>query len=108
MAIRAAVDIGGTFTDVVVYDEDAQATTVGKTLSTPADLITGILDGFTATGVPVADLRMIVHGSTVVINALTERRGARVALLTTAGFRDVYEIGRVNRPDAFSLSFTRP
>lgn len=105
MTIRAAVDIGGTFTDVVLYDDEQHRTVVGKTLSTPDDLTEGILAGFAAGGTAVDEVASIVHGSTVVINALTERKGARVALVTTAGFRDVYEIGRVNRPEAFDLEF---
>ncbi|MFJ3802587.1 hydantoinase/oxoprolinase family protein [Streptomyces sp. NPDC090088] len=105
MSTRAAVDIGGTFTDVVVYDDERGSTVIGKTLSTPHDLIEGILAGFTACGTDVANAAMVVHGSTVVINALTERKGAHVALVTTEGFRDVYEIGRVNRPEAFDLGF---
>lgn len=107
MTIRAAVDIGGTFTDVVVYDDDRQRTLVGKTLSTPHDLIAGIVRGFADSGADAGDTSMVMHGSTIVINALTERTGARVALVTTEGFRDVYEIGRVNRPEAFDFSFTQ-
>ena len=107
MSIRAAVDVGGTFTDVVAYDDASGATVVGKTLSTPADLTDGIFAGFGSALVDPAEVAALVHGSTLVINALTERKGARVALVTTLGFRDVYEIGRVNRPDAFDLHFTQ-
>ncbi|WP_433171443.1 hydantoinase/oxoprolinase family protein [Actinoallomurus sp. CA-150999] len=107
MARRVAVDIGGTFTDVVSYDYLSREITVGKTLSTPDDLIEGILSGLTLSGTGIDDTEMIIHGSTVVINALIERHGAQTALVTTEGFRDVYEIGRINRPDAFNLSFRR-
>jgi N-methylhydantoinase A len=107
MPIRAAVDIGGTFTDVVAFDDATGQLMLGKSLSTPNDLIEGVAEGIDSAGVPVADIAHLVHGSTVVINALIERRGARTALVTTAGFRDVYEIGRINRPDAFNLSFTK-
>ncbi|QFG21346.1 hydantoinase/oxoprolinase family protein [Actinomadura sp. WMMB 499] len=107
MPIRTAVDIGGTFTDVVAYDTGKGRITLGKALSTPHDLIEGVLDGLAAAGVPPADLGFLIHGSTVVVNALIERKGARTALLTTEGFRDVYEIGRINRPDAFNLAFTK-
>ncbi|MFJ8577266.1 hydantoinase/oxoprolinase family protein [Micromonospora sp. NPDC093277] len=107
MAIRAAVDIGGTFTDVVAYHEQTGELLLGKALSTPRDLIRGVFDGLTAAEVPLDELAFLIHGSTIVVNALVERRGARTALVTTAGFRDVYEIGRINRPDAFNLSFTR-
>ncbi|TDC86471.1 hydantoinase/oxoprolinase family protein [Actinomadura sp. 7K507] len=107
MPIRAAVDIGGTFTDVVGYDDVEGTLMLGKTLSTPHDLIDGVFGGLRAADVPVPDLDFAIHGSTVVVNALIERKGARTALLTTAGFRDVYEIGRINRPDAFNLAFTK-
>ncbi|MFG2056805.1 hydantoinase/oxoprolinase family protein [Micromonospora sp. NPDC048930] len=107
MPIRAAVDIGGTFTDVVAYHEETGELLLGKALSTPRDLIEGVFDGLTAADVPLDELAFLIHGSTIVVNALIERRGARTALVTTAGFRDVYEIGRINRPDAFNLSFTR-
>lgn len=107
MAIRGAVDIGGTFTDVVAYDDVAGRLMLGKTLSTPHDLIEGVFRGLEAAEVSLEELGFAIHGSTVVVNALIERKGARTALLTTAGFRDVYEIGRINRPDAFNLAFTR-
>lgn len=105
MSMRVAVDIGGTFTDVVGFDDVSQQIVVGKTLSTPRDLIEGITTGLDVTGIPLSEPDSIVHGSTVVINALIERKGAVTAVITTEGFRDVYEIGRVNRPDAFNLDF---
>ena len=107
MPIRGAVDIGGTFTDVVAYDDGTGRLMLGKALSTPHDLIEGVFDGLAATEVPLEELDLAIHGSTVVVNALIERKGARTALVTTAGFRDVYEIGRINRPDAFNLSFEK-
>ncbi|VFA97782.1 hydantoinase/oxoprolinase family protein [Nocardia cyriacigeorgica] len=107
MAMRMAVDIGGTFTDVVAYDDVRRTLALGKALSTPADLIAGIFDGVRAAEVPDEELSLVIHGSTVVVNALIERKGARTALVTTRGFRDVYEIGRINRPDAFNMAFTK-
>jgi N-methylhydantoinase A len=104
---RVAVDIGGTFTDVVGFDVTSQRLVIGKTLSTPGNLIDGIVTGLDSASVALAETESIVHGSTVVINALIERRGARTAVVTTKGFRDVYEIGRVNRPDAFNLGFRK-
>lgn len=104
---RCAVDIGGTFTDVVAFDPATGLLEFGKTLSTPHDLIEGVLRGIDVTGVAPEEIAMMVHGSTVVVNALIERRGARTALVTTRGFRDVYEIGRINRPDAFNLRFAK-
>jgi N-methylhydantoinase A len=99
------VDIGGTFTDVVAFDSESQVLTTGKTLSTPKDLIEGALTGLRGVEDDVARPELLVHGSTVVINALIERKGAKAALVTTEGFRDVYEIGRINRPDSFNLFF---
>jgi N-methylhydantoinase A len=105
--LRIGVDIGGTFTDVTVLDPATGAISLGKALSTPENLVTGILAAIELAGATVASAEFIIHGSTVVINALLERKGARTALLTTAGFRDVYEIGRINRPDSFNLFFRK-
>jgi N-methylhydantoinase A len=107
MTIRCAVDIGGTFTDVIAFDDDLGTIVRGKVLSTPEDLIDGVAGGLDAAGVTPAQIQAMVHGSTVVVNALIERKGARTALVTTRGFRDVYEIGRINRPDAFNLRFAK-
>ena len=81
--------------------------TFGKSLSTPDDLVRGILDAIAVTGASPRDAEFIIHGSTVAINAILERKGAKTALVTTKGFRDVYEIGRVNRPDSFNLAFKK-
>jgi N-methylhydantoinase A len=108
MTLRIATDIGGTFTDLVALDEETGAVTVGKALTTPAELSTGILDAVSAAGVSLEAVSDLVHGTTVVINALTERTGARVALVTTKGFRDVLEIARGNRPDMYNLVSRKP
>ena len=107
VATRIAVDIGGTFTDVVAIDEVGAVLGVGKSLSTPSDLIAGVLAGLKSAQAPLDEPELLIHGSTVVINALIERRGARAALVTTRGFRDVYAIGRVNRPDSYNRFFRR-
>jgi N-methylhydantoinase A len=107
MNARLAVDIGGTFTDVVGFDPTTRTLSVGKTLSTPRALVDGIHDAVGDAGLAMTDAAALTHGSTVVINALIERKGARAAIVTTRGFRDVYEIGRVNRPDAFNLRFRK-
>jgi len=96
--LRVAVDIGGTFTDVVVFDEAQRDLSLAKTLSTPAELARGVLDGLTKAAVRFEQMTTLIHGSTVVVNAIIERKGAKTALVTTKGFRDVYEIGRINRP----------
>jgi len=102
---RLAADIGGTFTDVAAFDEGSGRLLLAKTLSTPQALVDGIERGVAKTGLALADVNLFLHGSTVAINALLERTGARTALLVTAGFRDIYEIGRVNRPDSYNLFF---
>lgn len=102
-----AVDIGGTFTDVVVFDERRGDLSLAKTLSTPAELARGVLDGLTKASVHFPETTTLIHGSTVVINAVIERKGAKTALVTTKGFRDVYEIGRINRPESFNPRFRK-
>ena len=105
--LRIGVDIGGTFTDVTVMDTRDGSVTFGKALSTAEDLVRGILDAIAVTACSPSDAEFIIHGSTVAINAILERTGAKTALVTTRGFRDVYEIGRVNRPDSFNLAFRK-
>ncbi|ODU62880.1 MAG: hypothetical protein ABT05_06840 [Lautropia sp. SCN 66-9] len=102
-----AVDTGGTFTDLAIYDQQTGKTQFGKTLTTPANLVVGAMQGLAETGVPVAQARVFTHGTTHVINSLLERRGARTALVTTRGFRDVLEIGRGNRAEPFNLRYRR-
>lgn len=105
--MRVAVDIGGTFTDVVAFDPATGSLVLAKSLSTPAELARGVLDGLTKTATRFEDLATLIHGSTVVVNAIIERRGAKTALITTKGFRDIYEIGRVNRPESFNPRFRK-
>jgi N-methylhydantoinase A len=103
--VRLAADIGGTFTDVAVFDETTGALAFGKTLSTPARLVDGINTGVERAGADYASAGLFLHGSTIAVNTILERTGARTALITTEGFRDVYEIGRINRPDSYNLFF---
>ena len=105
--MRVAVDIGGTFTDVVVFDEANGSLVLAKALSTPAELARGVLDGLTKASVRFDEIATLIHGSTVVVNAIIERKGAKTALVTTKGFRDVYEIGRINRPESFNPRFRK-
>ena len=104
---RLAADIGGTFTDVAAFDEKSGRLLLGKALSTPARLVDGISGGAEKAGARFADASAFLHGSTIAINTMIERTGAKTALLTTEGFRDVYEIGRINRPDAYNLYFKK-
>ena len=105
--MRVAVDIGGTFTDVVVFDEANGSLSLAKALSTPAELARGVLEGLHKAAVRFTDVSTLIHGSTVVVNAIIERKGAKTALVTTKGFRDVYEIGRINRPESFNPRFRK-
>ncbi|HEX7054432.1 MAG TPA: hydantoinase/oxoprolinase family protein [Burkholderiales bacterium] len=105
--LRIAADIGGTFTDVAAFDERSGRLLLGKTLTTPARMVDAIAEGVAKAGTRLADASLFLHGSTIAINTMLERSGAKVALLTTQGFRDIYEIGRVNRPDAFNLRFRK-
>src|SRR3954462_6332910 len=105
--VRLAADIGGTFTDIAVFDDRSGALTFGKTLSTPQRLVDGINAGVEKTGSDYGAAGLFLHGSTIAINTILERTGAKTALLITEGFRDVYEIGRINRPDAYNLFFRK-
>ncbi len=105
--VRLAVDIGGTFTDLVAVDTVTGDVVRAKADTTP-DLSGGVLAALAGSGVPASSIGAFIHGTTVVINAVTERRGARTALVTTRGFRDVLEIGRANRPDLYNLSYAKP
>src|ERR1043166_350608 len=91
--IRLAADIGGTFTDVAVFDETSGALTFGKALSTPDRLVDGISKGVEKAGSTYGEAGLFLHGSTIAINTMLERTGAKTALLITEGFRDIYEIG---------------
>ncbi len=105
--LRLAADIGGTFTDIAVFNENTGALTFGKALSTPAHLVEGISAGVAKAGSDYRSAALFLHGSTIAINTMLERTGAKAALLITEGFRDIYEIGRINRPDAYNLFFQK-
>lgn len=111
--LRAATDVGGTFTDLVYYRLDLDTkksgpVQVAKADTTPPEFEQGVMNTIEKAGIAPAELDFFAHGSTVVINALTERKGAKTALITTAGFRDVLEIARGNRPDLFNFNFRKP
>jgi len=100
---RIATDIGGTFTDSAAFDTQQSKLILGKTLTTPNRLVEGILGGLSKSGVSPKEANLFLHGSTIAINTMLERNGSKTALITTKGFRDIYEIGRINRPDSFNL-----
>jgi len=105
--IFTAIDIGGTFTDLIGFDDAAGRFTQAKSLTTPHHLVQGILDCIRKSGLDAAAIGELIHGSTIAINTLIERNGAKTGLVVTAGTRDVYIIGRGNRPEAYNLFFHR-
>ncbi len=104
------IDVGGTFTDLTAVDDATGVVAVTKVPSRPRHEAAAVLEGLTALGIAPRDVRRLVHGTTVGTNAVLERRGARVAVLTTQGFRDLLEIGRTKRniPALFVPTFVRP
>jgi N-methylhydantoinase A len=109
--VRAATDVGGTFTDLVCQEVDPSGAcrlVTAKAHTTPPGFENGVMNALGKGGLEPAALAFFAHGSTVVINALTERKGAKTALITTRGFRDVLEIARGNRPDLFNFNFRKP
>jgi N-methylhydantoinase A len=108
VALRIGVDIGGTFTDLVALDEGTGAVVNAKALSTPRALLEGVLHCVDQAGVRLEDCRLVIHGTTIGINALIEGKGGRTGLVTTEGFRDVLEIGRGNFLRMYDVLYRRP
>lgn len=105
--IRVATDIGGTFTDLVYVTQDGKVGTA-KSHTTPGQFEKGVMDVISASQISPSEFVSFVHGTTIVINAITEGKGVKVGLITTQGFRDILEIGRGNRPDFFNLEYEKP
>jgi N-methylhydantoinase A len=108
LTLEIAVDIGGTFTDLVGYDDEEGRIFGAKSPTTPGDLSLGIRSCLEKSGVPLSKVVSFVHGSTIAINTVIERKGAATALVVTRGTKDLYRIGRGNRPEAYHLFFERP
>ncbi len=112
MSCRLGVDIGGTFTDLALFDERNSAMTIHKLLTTPDDPARAVLQGvrelLEMAGAPVEHVTALIHGTTLITNAVIERKGSRCAMLTTAGFRDVLDIGIENRYDQFDMRLKYP
>ena len=110
--VRVATDVGGTFTDLVCFETDSETgesiVLTAKSDTTPPNFEQGVLNVLDKGGVDPARIGFLAHGTTVVINALTERKGVTVGLITTQGFRDTLEIARGNRPDFFNLHYQKP
>ena len=107
MTLLVGTDIGGTFTDLVVTDPARGTLLFGKALTTDRNLVEGVLNCLEQVGLAPDAIDVLKHGTTQIINALLERRGARTALVTTRGFRDIVEIGRGARPIPFDLDYQR-
>jgi N-methylhydantoinase A len=106
--MRVASDIGGTFTDLIYLDEATGEIGMTKASTTPHNFAVGVQDSLIKSGIDVANTTFFVHGSTIIINALAERKGVKTGLITTKGFRDVLAITRANRPAIYNLYYTKP
>jgi len=110
--IKLGVDVGGTFTDLVVFDESTGKIELTKVPSTPRSPDEGVLNGIrklaSQFAIDLGSIDFFIHGTTVATNALIERKGVKIALLTTAGFRDVLHIGRQTRPKLYDFFERRP
>ena len=110
--VRIGIDVGGTFTDILLLDEESGALVAEKIPSTSHDPSQGIADGVALilrrAGISVGHVAYLAHGSTVATNAVLEHRGAKTGLITTAGFKDVLEIGRQARPHLYDLQVDKP
>jgi N-methylhydantoinase A len=106
--MRVATDVGGTFTDLLYFDEETGRSGAIKVDTTPPDFERGVIGGLRKSGLDPSEIELFAHGTTVIINALTERKGAKTGLVTTRGFRDVLEIARGNRPDLYNFYFSKP
>ena len=106
--MRIAVDVGGTFTDVVVLDEQTGALHFDKVETIPSDPCAGVVNGIEKTGSDLSGVDIFVHGTTLGLNALLTRSGAELAIITTRGFRDVYLLGRTDRDPLYSLKYRKP
>ena len=106
MGTLVGVDIGGTFTDVVVLDEARRELQIGKVATTPDDQSTGFITALDGLGVPYDAIDLVTHGTTVATNAVLERDGGRCGLIATRGFRDILELRRRDRPHMYGLTGT--
>ena len=104
MAWQIGVDVGGTFTDLLALDPECGLFCVAKVLSTPEDQSIGFIAGLAELETDLVAVAALVHGTTVATNAVLERKGARCGLITTAGFRDVLELGRRTRPNPYGMT----
>lgn len=107
---RVAVDIGGTFVDSIMFDAETGKTHLAKASTTPDEPVRGVLEALSRLGVSLCDTELFVHGTTLGLNAVIERRGVATGIITNAGFRDVFEIGRADVPatSMYDYRYQRP
>jgi N-methylhydantoinase A len=105
---RIAVDVGGTFIDYALFDEETGELLIEKQPATPQDLVKEFLAGLDRLPVAIGSLDQLFHGTTIGLNALLQERGAKVGLLTTQGFRDVLQLGRGSRPEIYNVFYHPP
>lgn len=110
MTERLAVDIGGTFVDAITFDRETRTIDLEKTATTPTDPATGVLNAIDAVGADLADTEAFVHGTTLGLNAILERKGAKTGIIANTGFEDIYEIGRTNleRHAMYDIRYEKP
>jgi N-methylhydantoinase A len=107
MSLIIAVDTGGTFTDIAAFDLEAGSVAYAKALTTYDDLVDGVMSCVAEVGADLNEALLAKHGTTLVINTLLQRSGARAALVTTKGFRDTLELARGNRANPFRIDYRR-
>ena len=105
---RVAIDVGGTFTDVVTFNSANGGLRFDKVPTTPSDPQQGVINGFAAAEVSLDAISYFIHGTTLGLNALLTRRGAKTGIITTEGFRDVYLLGRTSRNPMYDWKFRKP
>ena len=98
------VDVGGTFTDLVLFDTETESVKIAKVPSTPENQAFGVMQALESAGATMETLNTVIHGTTITTNALLERKISRVGLITTQGFRDVLELGRRTRPKPYGMT----
>ena len=105
MPLRVAIDIGGGFADLLAVDEETGQMSWSKTRTTPDDLGRCVKEVFKLSGIDPAKVGQLLHGQTLVINTILQRKGVKVGLITTKGFRDILALQRSNRRDVFNLRY---
>ena len=105
---RLGIDVGGTYTDLVLFDEASKDMRMAKTPSTPGNLVEGVINGIMALDLDMSTVQLVVHGTTMGVNTVIQQNGAKTGLLTTAGFEDVLEIGTMSKPEMYNLFYRKP